>query len=523
MTVDPANRPSGAAGHDHTLRLGRMQETKPPLLLAGRYAIEEEAGSGGMASVWRATDEVLSRPVAVKVPHAHLAADPAFIERFAVEARASARLTHPNIAHVLDTGVEDGVPYIVMEYFAGETLEELLAREGPLEPDRVVEIALQLLSALRAAHDAGVIHRDVKPANVLIGDGDRVKVTDFGLAKAVYLSSSDPTTTGSVLGSVPYVSPEQLTGADVDARSDLYAVGVVIYEMLTGRRPFRAETHLATAMMRLSADPPTPRAIRPGIPRELDTAVMEAMERRPVDRFASAEEMADALHRLRRSPGARLRVDRRGPRELGTITTEPTSFFRSWMLVPLLVLALGAVAIGVGLLIGRLEFGGPIGIQPAEARAETIPGADRQVAIPFSSVVDFDPFGTEGEHPDEVPLASDDDPSTIWTSETYSTTDFAGLKDGVGLLFDLGGPRQVTGFRLETPSTGYSFEIRVGDDPSSLAETPGAPFVSRASMRETLNRALTGRYVLFWITSLVDTGEGNQATVAEFKVFGPRG
>jgi eukaryotic-like serine/threonine-protein kinase len=498
-----------------------MQGTMPPVL-AGRYVLEEEAGSGGMASVWRATDEVLSRPVAVKLLHTHLAQDPGFRARFEREALSAARLTHPNIVNVFDTGEEGGTSYIVMEYLDGGTLADFEATEGPIDPARAIDIVLQILLALSAAHGAGIIHRDVKPANILIGPDGRVKVADFGIAKAAYMSGADVTTTGTVLGSIPYLSPEQVTGQELDARSDLFAVGVVLYELLSGRRPFEAETDLAAAMMRLTADPMPPRAIRPGIPRGLEAVTMKALARRPGDRFASAEEMAAALSRFRREPSG-------APPPAGT-SPAPSgqggqSFFRAWMLVPLLLVVAGAAAITVGLILGRLEFGGPLLIQPVDrdGGASEPESGPRDPALPFTSAADLDPFGTgaPGEHSEEVPLAHDGDAETYWSSEDYESLDL-GAKPGVGLLFDLGAGREVSGFRLLTPFPGFAFQVRVGDDPDALVNAAGPAYVARASMREEIAPPLTGRYVLVWITSVVETAEGNRAAVAEFRVFGPR-
>src|SRR5437588_7669431 len=220
-----------------------MAETPPQTMLAGRYVLEDDLGRGGMATVWRARDEVLDRPVAVKILHEHLAEDPAFRDRFGSEALAAARVTHPNIVNVYDAGSENGLSFIVMELFEGSTLAEILRRRGPLEPDEAVAIVLPVLAALQFAHENGVVHRDVKPANILVGNSGMVKVADLGIARAAY-TDSDVTTTGRVLGSVPYLSPEQVHGADIDGRADVYACGVVLYEALTGRHPFEAETDL---------------------------------------------------------------------------------------------------------------------------------------------------------------------------------------------------------------------------------------------------------------------------------------
>ena len=234
--------------------------------LGGRYELDEVVGSGGMATVWRAHDRVLDRAVAVKILHARLAEDPSFLDRFNAEATASARLTHPNIVHVFDAGTDDGTAFIVMELFDGETLRDRLRRTGAFAPEEAASVMVQALHGLQFAHDHGLIHRDVKPANVLVDPDGRVKMTDFGIAKAAYAVAADPTTTGRVLGSVPYLAPEQVEGTPLDARTDVYAAGAMLYELLTGRAPFVAKTDLAAAMLRLTSDPIPPRAVRSGIP-----------------------------------------------------------------------------------------------------------------------------------------------------------------------------------------------------------------------------------------------------------------
>jgi len=494
-----------------------MDDLATGTVLGGRYELVELAGEGGMASVWRASDRVLERPVAVKVLHAHLAADPSFLERFRAEALAEARLTHPSIVRVFDTGIEDGVAFIVMELLEGETLRDILGRQGALEPDRAVAILINVLGALQFAHEAGVVHRDVKPANILVGADDRVKVADFGIAKAAYMGTEDPTTTGRVLGSIPYLSPEQVEGKEVDARSDVYACGAVLYHLLTGRPPFVAETDLATAMMRLTRDPVPPRAIRSGIPRPLDAVVLRALARHPDDRFASAQDMAAALARLGLvAPGAP-RVHAAPP------PVERTGVFRSWMLVPLLLVLLAAAAIVIGLLAGRLELGGPFGVRSkpkASASGPTeSPPAGRVIHV--QSALAFDPFGDGQEHDDLTGLAIDGDPSTVWMTENYNQLNLA-PKPGVGLLFDLGDSHEVTGFRLQTPNPGFDFQIRVGDDQQALATQDGPAFEAATSLRRPIPPA-TGRYVLVWITSVVGTDSGNRATIGEFTVYGPGG
>jgi serine/threonine-protein kinase len=504
-----------------------MAETAPQTILAGRYVLEGEIGRGGMASVWRAHDDVLDRPVAVKILHAHLADDPSFLERFQSEALSSAQLAHPNIVNVYDTGTEDGTSFIVMELFEGRTLADVIAQNGPLEPDRAINTLIPVLAALQHAHQNGVIHRDVKPGNILVGDSGMVKITDVGIARAAY-ASHDATTTGRVLGSVPYLSPEQVQGSDVNPRSDIYACGVVLYEALTGKRPFQAETDLAAATMRLTREPLPARALRSGIPRALDAAVARAMSRRPEDRFQTAENMAAALTRVR-GGGSPMQSGPFPAPVTAPVETPPgnrrrSGAFRSWMLVPFLAILLAAVAITVGLLLGKLQIGGPLGIERAPESSPTVEPGSAGAALAIDAVSAFDPFGDDSEHDELAPDAVDNDPGTFWYSENYHQLDLS-WKSGIGLLFDLGSDREVTGFQLRTPYPGYAFQIRVGDDPSELAgsEGPWPSFTAAGSMRQTIE-PVTGRYVLVWITTVVTGVEnGNRASVGEFRVIGSGG
>src|SRR5688572_9681518 len=263
--------------------------------IAGRYVLEEPIARGGMATVWKARDEVLARFVALKILDPELAGDPSFLDRFRTEALAAARLAHPNIVQTFDTGEDDdGNHFIVMEYCGGGTLEDLLEREGALAPDRAVSFAAHVCDALAYAHRHEIVHRDIKPGNVLLGADGSVKVGDFGIAKAAF-ASHDVTTTGKILGTVTYLSPEQARGEEPDGRSDLYSLGVLLFELLTGRPPFSAESPVATAMHHLKTEPPGPRAVKGNIPRALDAVVLRSLEKDPDARFSTADEMRRAL------------------------------------------------------------------------------------------------------------------------------------------------------------------------------------------------------------------------------------
>ena len=260
--------------------------------IAERYRVVSRLGSGGMADVYLADDLQLGRQVAVKLLHRRFASDPDFVERFRREAQAAAGLQHPNIVSVYDRGEWDGIAYISMEYLAGRTLKEMIRQEAPIEPRRAVSIASQIANGARFAHRGGVIHRDLKPQNVMIGDDDRAVVTDFGIARA---GAAGVTEVGSVMGSAHYVSPEQAQGAEVSATSDVYSVGVVLYEMLTGKVPFDADSPVAIAMKHVTEQPQPPSALVPGIPPDLDAVVLWALRKAPDDRPQSADELIQSL------------------------------------------------------------------------------------------------------------------------------------------------------------------------------------------------------------------------------------
>ncbi|MDP8977881.1 MAG: protein kinase, partial [Actinomycetota bacterium] len=249
-------------------------------LLGDRYALLERVASGGMATVWRAHDDVLDRVVAVKILHDHLAADDAFRARFRREAISSAKLTHPNVIGLYDTGQDGDDVYLVMEYVDGPTLWELMRSRGPLSSGQAARIGEAVARALAYAHTRGVVHRDVKPANILISRDGAVKVADFGIAKAEE-AVEDLTGSGMVLGTAAYVAPEQIRGGQVAGAADQYALGVLLYESLTGRQPFKGDSAVATAARRLEHDPEPLRSLRPDVPDGLADAIARAMARDP--------------------------------------------------------------------------------------------------------------------------------------------------------------------------------------------------------------------------------------------------
>jgi serine/threonine-protein kinase len=269
-------------------------------LFDGRYRIQRKLGAGGMADVYLAEDQELGRRVAIKILNGRHANDDQFIERFRREAKNAAALNHPNIVSIYDRGEAEDTYYIAMEYLDGRTLKELIVGRGAAPINVAIEYARQILSALRFAHRHGIVHRDIKPHNVLVDSEGRVKVTDFGIARA---GTSQMTETGSIVGTAQYLSPEQARGGEVDPRSDLYSLGIVLYELLTGKTPFEGETPVEIAMKHLSTAPKPPSSLRPDVPRELDMVVLRALAKNPDDRYQSADEMEADLERVSRGAG----------------------------------------------------------------------------------------------------------------------------------------------------------------------------------------------------------------------------
>ena len=273
-----------------------MADPVPNTMVDGRYRVLSRLGSGGMADVFLAEDQQLGRKVALKLLHHRFAEDPDFVERFRREAQAAAGLQHPNVVSVYDRGSFDDTYYIAMEYLPGRSLKQLIRQEAPLDPLRAIDITIQILKAARFAHRRGVIHRDLKPHNVIVDDSGHAKVTDFGIARA---GASDMTETGSIMGTAQYLSPEQAQGHAVNAASDLYSVGVVLYEMLTGRVPFDAESAVTIALKHVSEAPPPPSQFNPTIPPELEQTVLWVLNKNASDRPSDADQLITVLEHCR--------------------------------------------------------------------------------------------------------------------------------------------------------------------------------------------------------------------------------
>jgi beta-lactam-binding protein with PASTA domain len=273
-----------------------LRDIQAGTVVDDRYRIKHRIGSGGMADVYCAVDEQLGREVALKLLHRRFAEDQEFVERFRREASSAAALQHPNVVGVFDRGEWDGTSYIAMEHLEGRTLKQIVVDEAPLDPIRAIDLAVQILRAARFAHKRGVIHRDLKPHNVIVDPEGRAKVTDFGIARA---GASDMTQTGSIMGTAQYLSPEQAQGLPVDDRADLYSVGVVLYEMLTGQVPFSGDSAVSIALKQVAEAPKPPRTLNPDVPPELEAVVLRALEKDPARRFQDADEFITALDRVR--------------------------------------------------------------------------------------------------------------------------------------------------------------------------------------------------------------------------------
>jgi serine/threonine-protein kinase len=485
-------------------------------VVGGRYELVRLIAAGGMAEVWEARDQVLGRDVAVKLLHRHLADDATFTQRFRAEAVAAARLHHPSIVAIYDTCNDGGHEAIVMELVRGRTLREYLDEHGQLRPDEVVQIGADVADALSAAHGARIVHRDIKPANILLCDDARVMVTDFGIAKI--RDDTDLTSAGTMLGTVKYLAPEQVESQPVDARTDIYALGVVLYEALVGRPPFVGDTAAATALVRLHQVPPAPSRFRHDVPHNVDAAVMRSLERDPNRRFADAAELRSALlapsrPQLGPSIGAdptTVGLSQLDPTDWGpppprpaapaplaplpATNTEPVRPRRwGWVLPAILVVLIGG-SIGLAVaLVARTQATGPTASGPTDA------------PVTIARVAAFDPLGDGQEHDSEAASAHDGRPATSWRSETYEQRDFGGAKPGVGLALTLDQAAALDGLAVSSPTVGWSGEVYVADGPVDSLEGWGAPISSASDVDGDVTFDLDGARggaVLLWITTL---------------------
>jgi serine/threonine-protein kinase len=472
-------------------------------VIGERYELAEVVGTGGMSTVYRAHDQLLERDVALKVLHPHYATDDEYVERFRREARSVAQLSHPHIVTVIDRGEDDGQQFIVFEYVNGENLKQLVERTGPLPTRRALELAVAIADALGFAHEHGLIHRDVKPQNVLLTPDGDAKVTDFGIARSFEVEHG-MTQTGTVLGTSNYLSPEQARGKPTTPATDVYSLGVVLYELLTGEVPFPGENFVAIAMKHINDLPPDLLAKRPDVPLRLAAAVDRALEKDPARRFATMTEFAAELRRCLAeldTPDTErtLVVPRPALRESGL---RPARAARSRVPIYAVVALVAIVAI----VIGILELGGSKGKPHATASSSGL-GA----AVTLAGLTGYDPQGTGGEHDPDASKATDGNPQTFWETEHYASPQFGGLKNGVGLVLDAGRSVALKSITVTSDTPGYTAEIRAGG-------SAAGPFTADSSSQQVGSRTVftldghAARYYVVWITSL---GTGNSAHVNE--------
>jgi len=476
-------------------------------LIADRYELEELVGTGGMSSVYRAHDSLLERHVALKVMHEQLLRVGDHVERFRREARLAAQLSHPNIVTVIDRGEQEGRQFIVFEYVEGENLKALIEREAPLPEREAIELALQVADGLAFAHAQGLVHRDVKPQNVLLTEDGRAKVTDFGIARSVDVHRG-LTQTGTVMGTSDYISPEQVRGGRVDACSDIYSLGVVLYELLTGEVPFHGDNFVSVAMQHINEPPPSVREQRPELSLRVDAAIRKAMAKDPDDRFPTMEAFTSELRvalaesdGVRVGPGDQTLVvpgPRRRPRRRARAPMERPSIW------PLILLLAGlAVLAGIFAAVFALT-GSPTKFGPAVRKA-TGEGSTGGGSLKLSGLTGYDPQGTGGEHDPSAKLATDGNALTFWYTEHYASSSFGGLKDGVGLLLDAGSAKKLKQLTVKSDTAGFTALIESG-------QSPAGPFLP-VSDSQTVGSSTTfsvhgpaARYYVIWITQLPSGG-----------------
>ena len=543
-----------------------IRRTPLGTLLGGRYRLDAEIGRGGMSTVYRAFDTVLERPVAIKLMHREIATDSDQLERFRREARAVAQLNHPHIVTVIDAGEEPtshrekagdtgrpgvdetgwpevgeigrpgagatggpeidetagaaaevGTPYIVFEYVAGETLKQLIRREGQLEISQALAYAVEIARALGAAHERLIVHRDVKPQNVLISAEGSAKITDFGIART--LTEQGLTMDGRVLGTTDYVSPEQALGQPVTGQSDIYSLGIVLYEMLTGTVPFSGDTPVAVAMRHVREQVPDVQSRRPGVSAATASVVDRATATDLAERYPDAASMVADLEDALAIETSRS----------GQATGEVTSVLRTlpgrarrrlpWRLrhparwVASLALLAAIVVVALIALAGHTHSG----IKPDVAAKRGL----TPVQLSQTAAHDYNPFGTGPEHPTQVSNVIDGDPNTTWSTEHYVESTLAG-KPGVGLYLDAAPGVAARALEVQTPTPGFTAAVYAANSfDMSLPYGDTTPLTQRGWVQVAQTRKIASRttiplsdagggryrYYLLWITALTPGSE----------------
>jgi eukaryotic-like serine/threonine-protein kinase len=479
--------------------------------LNSRYRLEARIGSGGMSTVYRAFDETLERQVAVKLMNREVSSDSDELERFRREARAVAQLSHPHVVGVIDAGEDDGRPYIVFEYVEGETLKERIRRLGRLPITEAVAYAIEISRALGAAHARHIVHRDVKPQNVLIDQEGSAKVTDFGIART--LEEDGLTADGRVLGTTDYVSPEQALGQHVNGQSDLYSLGIVLYEMLTGEVPFKGENQVTVAMKHVREEVPDVQFKRPEVSAALAAVVETATAKQQQNRHANDAELIADLEDVLAVETARA----------GSATGEVTTVLKTLptqkqrrvpfrlrhpaTVISALILLIAAVVAVLVFLAPRTHHG------TGELPQPRPPQTHAQVQLCSSCAHDYNPdaiSGPKNQHPGQDGLAIDGNRNTAWTTETY----YYGLqsKPGVGLYVDAKPGVAARSMIIDSSTPGYTVVIYGRQNvpnpntfdvgPNGWAKVGGAADVHSTQTLRLNTKGARYRYYLVWITNL---------------------
>jgi eukaryotic-like serine/threonine-protein kinase len=457
--------------------------------MAGRYELQELVGTGGMSSVYKAHDTLLERNVALKILHDHYTTDDDFVERFKREARAVARLSHPNIVTVIDRGQDGGKQFIVFEYIDGENLKERLVRSGRLPVRDALELALQVARALAFAHEHGLVHRDVKPQNVLLNGDGRAKVTDFGIARS--LDVDGVTQTGTVLGTSNYIAPEQASGGRVDQQTDVYSLGVVLYELLAGEVPFPGENFVTVALKHVNEPPPSLLDVRRDVPLRVANAVERALAKDPARRFDSMGAFAAELEACLTS------LDHTGPDDAdATLITSPLPAkgddrgISTWAMA---VAALGGIALAA-VIVALIALRGHNKPKP--------PVGPVTHPVHLTAIGTWDPPPGDGhEHNERVGYAVDHNAATYWETETYN--DFATTgKKGVGLVLSAGpAAPTITRVTIQTDTPGFSAQLLTGTSFGRFRAVTGNELVQNGTTFQVDKRRMR-RFLVLWLTKL---------------------
>jgi eukaryotic-like serine/threonine-protein kinase len=496
-------------------------------VLSGRYRLEAKLGSGGMSTVYLARDTTLDRPVAVKVMHREMSEQADQLERFRQEARAVAKLSHPNVVSVIDAGEDGGYPYIVFEYVEGETLKARINRIGALDVQEALAYAIEIARGLTVAHARKMVHRDIKPQNVLIDSEGRAKLTDFGISRQ--LEQDGMTATGRVLGTTDYVAPEQAMGRGADQRSDIYSLGVVLYEMFTGEVPFAADSQVGVAMKHVNEELPDVQAERPELSAASALVVERATAKDPAKRYADIGEMIDDLSTALEVEAARA----------GSTTGEATSVLDavppaqrklssrarwSWAAIAAVVLIAAGVLAATQLISN--------GDTPLLGKNEN--GGQKSLGAPVAleSATAYDPEGDGHEEDGTEEFAIDGDPTgTSWTTEHYDTDTFAGTKTGpdpgVGIYVTAKAAATPQTMKILSPTPGWDAQIFAAPaGPPEETEEWGEPVgeVKDAGKEEEVRLHLgqAAKYFLLWFTkaSPASDQEGRfQVEISDLKLF----